>query len=154
MQAEDFKSEGDRILSSFHEWVKGGADGASGWALEKENHEGYRVNVDEGEGKQGWLLLRASLHDPLLVLNVESDVTGGRFASEYVQDAINAGHLNEISSYAPTSCPGAEAHMPSTLAVLNPGVIHYSVCKTGRSLSRSRMVRNMLSGLRLLHRCQ
>ena len=76
-QAEDFKGEGDRILNSFHEWVEAGADGASGWALEKDYYEGYRVNVDEGEGKQGWLLLRASLHDPLLVLNVESDRTGG-----------------------------------------------------------------------------
>ena len=33
--------------------------------------------VAAGEGKCGWVLLRASLHDPLLVLNVESDVEGG-----------------------------------------------------------------------------
>lgn len=31
----------------------------------------------QGEGKKGWALLRASLHDPLLVLNVESDMRGG-----------------------------------------------------------------------------
>lgn len=49
----------------------------SRWALEAENHEGWRVSVDEGEGRRGWALLRASLHDPLLVLNVESDVRGG-----------------------------------------------------------------------------
>lgn len=30
-----------------------------------------------GGDKKGWVLLRASLHDPLLVLNVESDVEGG-----------------------------------------------------------------------------
>ena len=83
IQAEDFKNEGDRILNSFHEWVEEGADGASGWALEKDNYEGYRINVDEGEGKQGWLLLRASLHDPLLVLNVESDRTGGELAQAF-----------------------------------------------------------------------
>ena len=35
--------------------------------------------MDEGDGKKGWLLLRSSLHDPLLVLNVESDLPGGRF---------------------------------------------------------------------------
>jgi hypothetical protein len=35
------------------------------------------VSVDEGGGKQGWLLLRQSLHDPLLVLNCESEVAGG-----------------------------------------------------------------------------
>lgn len=26
-----------------------------------------RINVDEGGGKRGWVLLRQSLHDPLLV---------------------------------------------------------------------------------------
>jgi len=36
------------------------------------------VTVDEGEGRMGWLLLRASLHDPLLVLNVESELEGGK----------------------------------------------------------------------------
>jgi hypothetical protein len=37
------------------------------------------VNVEEGgEGKRGWLLLRQSLHDPLLVLNMESDTKGGK----------------------------------------------------------------------------
>ena len=35
------------------------------------------MTVDEGEGRMGWLLLRASLHDPLLVLNVESELEGG-----------------------------------------------------------------------------
>ena len=36
------------------------------------------MTVDEGEGRMGWLLLRASLHDPLLVLNVESELEGGK----------------------------------------------------------------------------
>lgn len=35
------------------------------------------MRVDEGGGKRGWLLLRQSLHDPLLVLNVETEVAGG-----------------------------------------------------------------------------
>lgn len=38
-----------------------------------------QVTVDEGEGRMGWLLLRASLHDPLLVLNVESELEGGKY---------------------------------------------------------------------------
>ena len=65
------------MLEAFHAWVEAGANGAPGWALEAENWEGWRVNVDEGAGRRGWVLLRASLHDPLLVLNVESDVPGG-----------------------------------------------------------------------------
>ena len=34
--------------------------------------------VDEGEGRRGWVLLRQSLHDPLLVVNMESELQGGR----------------------------------------------------------------------------
>ena len=45
------------------------------------------MSVDEGEGKQGWLLLRASLHDPLLVLNVESDKPEGELAGVSVRPA-------------------------------------------------------------------
>lgn len=37
-----------------------------------------QVTVDEGEGRFGWLLLRASLHDPLLVLNVETELDDGK----------------------------------------------------------------------------
>lgn len=77
MQGDNFKEDGQKILADFHSWVQGGASGAEGWNLEKENHEGWRVSIEEGEGKRGWALLRASLHDPLLVLNVESDVRGG-----------------------------------------------------------------------------
>ena len=41
------------------------------------NYEGYRVNRDEGDGKRGWFLLRQSLHDPVMVLNFESEIPGG-----------------------------------------------------------------------------
>ena len=47
MQGESFQEEGKAILGKFHDWVSGGAGGASGWELEKENHEGWRVAVDE-----------------------------------------------------------------------------------------------------------
>ena len=40
------------------------------------NHEGVRVNFDENNG-DGWQLLRMSVHEPLLVLNCESKVSGG-----------------------------------------------------------------------------
>ncbi|KAL6745965.1 Phosphoglucomutase/phosphomannomutase [Haematococcus lacustris] len=82
----DFKAVGAEVLSKFHAWVQSGAPGSSGesssgWTLDEVNHEGWRVNVPEGGGKTGWLLLRQSLHDPLLVLNVESEVEGGVRAS-------------------------------------------------------------------------
>ncbi|KAK9839193.1 hypothetical protein WJX81_000583 [Elliptochloris bilobata] len=76
----DFQAQGAGVLQAFHDWVVAGAAGAHGWALEAENWEGWRVSVDEGGGRKGWVLLRASLHDPLLVLNVESDIPGGACA--------------------------------------------------------------------------
>lgn len=45
------------------------------------------MTVDEGAGRFGWLLLRASLHDPLLVLNVETELDDGMYcyiATNYV----------------------------------------------------------------------
>lgn len=41
-----------------------GCGGADHWQLEPENYEGWRVRVAEAEGKEGWILLRPSLHDP------------------------------------------------------------------------------------------
>ncbi len=38
--------------------------------------EGIRVNCDESNG-DGWFLLRISLHEPLLALNIESNKIGG-----------------------------------------------------------------------------
>lgn len=77
----DFKPIGSKVLDLFHAFLTGQGDGKAAvpdeWSLEAVNYEGWRVNVDEGEGKRGWVLLRQSLHDPLLVLNVESEVEGG-----------------------------------------------------------------------------
>ena len=41
-----------------------------------DNHEGLRVNVAPQAG-DGWFLLRQSLHDPVLVLNLESEHPDG-----------------------------------------------------------------------------
>lgn len=77
LKPSTFKEDGQKAVAEFKSWVESGAGGAQNWKLEPENHEGWRVAVDEGEGKAGWLLLRSSLHDPLLVLNVESDTQNG-----------------------------------------------------------------------------
>ncbi|CAN0479623.1 unnamed protein product, partial [Discosporangium mesarthrocarpum] len=46
-----------------------------------ENYEGLRVNVDEGEGRAGWIMNRMSLHDPVVIFNVESVSVIGRHSS-------------------------------------------------------------------------
>lgn len=44
----------------------------SEWETEETNFEGLRVKVDEGAGKGGWLMNRMSLHEPIVIFNVES----------------------------------------------------------------------------------
>eukprot|EP00172_Hildenbrandia_rubra_P004250 Plantae.Rhodophyta-Hildenbrandia_rubra.ctg8203.p1 GENE.Plantae.Rhodophyta-Hildenbrandia_rubra.ctg8203~~Plantae.Rhodophyta-Hildenbrandia_rubra.ctg8203.p1 ORF type:complete len:631 (+),score=118.04 Plantae.Rhodophyta-Hildenbrandia_rubra.ctg8203:1851-3743(+) len=68
-----YKEYGDKVLQSF----KSFASNVDGWTVEDENYEGYRVKVDEENGKEGWILLRQSLHDPILPLNIESEISGG-----------------------------------------------------------------------------
>ncbi len=47
-----------------------------GMSLVLPNYEGIRVACDEENG-DGWFLLRKSLHEPLMPLNIESNTTGG-----------------------------------------------------------------------------
>ncbi len=65
---DDFKEYGQKVIDDLTEYAKT----KEGWALESQNFEGVRVNV-----LSGWFLLRLSLHDPLLPLNIESDEIGG-----------------------------------------------------------------------------
>lgn len=72
--AEDFGSYGDNILSDLKTLV---ADGQiKGATLVEPNYEGIRIAFDTAEVK-GWMLLRKSLHDPIMPLNIESNVEGG-----------------------------------------------------------------------------
>ena len=51
---------------------------APGWRIAPDNREGVRILFDSEEGlESGWFLLRLSVHDPVLPLNLESDVPGG-----------------------------------------------------------------------------
>ncbi len=47
-----------------------------GWQIAPDNHEGVRVSFD-APGMVGWMLLRLSLHDPIMPLNIESNDIGG-----------------------------------------------------------------------------
>ena len=57
--------------------LKSAVTSMEGYTPVDVNYEGYRVNRDEGDGKRGWFLLRQSLHDPVMVLNFESEIPGG-----------------------------------------------------------------------------
>jgi phosphomannomutase len=46
------------------------------WELVEPNYEGIRVRCN-GSAEEGWFLLRMSLHDPVMPLNIESQIQGG-----------------------------------------------------------------------------
>jgi phosphomannomutase len=72
IQAPDFKAYGTAVLDQLQTFVASQPD----WAVVPNTHEGVRVAC-AAPGEAGWFLLRLSLHDPVLPLNVESNVAGG-----------------------------------------------------------------------------
>lgn len=72
IKADDFKAHGLAVIDQLQTFVKQQAD----WAIVPKNYEGIRVTCSD-PAEQGWFLLRLSLHDPVLPLNIESSVPGG-----------------------------------------------------------------------------
>lgn len=62
---DDFKEYGKNALNTFEERAK-----TKGYHIVPNSYEGVRISFDSNE-VQGWLLLRMSLHDPQMPLNVE-----------------------------------------------------------------------------------
>ena len=81
VNAEDFSTYADSVLEALRAQIASGE--VCGMSLELPNYEGIRVNVwthpcrAKHAAADGWFLLRKSLHDPLMPLNVESNVPGG-----------------------------------------------------------------------------
>ena len=67
----DFRKCGNELI----EVLSASVSSCDGWTL-KDSYEGFRVTVDENNGN-GWFLLRISVHDPVMPLNVESNEFGG-----------------------------------------------------------------------------
>ncbi|MDP4291285.1 MAG: phosphomannomutase/phosphoglucomutase, partial [Bacteroidota bacterium] len=67
-----FKDYGNKVIAELTEYVKT----VEGWQIVPNNYEGIRVSCDANSGN-GWFLLRLSLHDPVIPLNIESNQVGG-----------------------------------------------------------------------------
>ena len=78
----EFKKVGSDVIERFKKAIENGYFEPN-FVCAKENFEGIRA---ESEGK-GWFLLRSSLHDPVMVLNIESDEKGGvnKYAKQIVK---------------------------------------------------------------------
>lgn len=71
---DDFSAYGDSILADLKKLAESGT--LSGAELVQPNYEGVRINFNN-DSCRGWALLRKSLHDPIMPLNIESDISGG-----------------------------------------------------------------------------
>lgn len=69
IKAKNFKEYGKEVLSQFEQRAK-----KAGYDL-PASYEGVRISfhgkTDEAKGATGWMLLRLSLHDPVMPLNIE-----------------------------------------------------------------------------------
>ena len=72
--AQDFRKAGESVIQAvMNETAK-----RDDCRIAQDNPEGVRISFDlQGGQDNGWLLLRLSVHDPVMPLNVESDITGG-----------------------------------------------------------------------------
>ena len=70
IEGEDFKPYGMNVLKVFEERAK-----KKGYSIAPNSYEGVRISF-QGEDVQGWILLRMSLHDPQMPLNIEGKREG------------------------------------------------------------------------------
>ena len=68
----DFRAYGESVIEKLNEY----ALTKQGWTLADDSREGVRVSLDNEHGN-GWFLLRLSVHDPIMPLNIESNDAGG-----------------------------------------------------------------------------
>jgi phosphomannomutase len=69
---ENYGNYGKQVLAELEKKVLQ----MDGWEVVSPNYEGLRVRCTSSNEK-GWFLLRLSLHDPVMPLNIESDIEGG-----------------------------------------------------------------------------
>lgn len=69
---EEFKEYGMKVLDGFREFAAADAR----FHIVEPNYEGVRVSFDDEE-VQGWMLIRMSLHDSILPMNIETEKEGG-----------------------------------------------------------------------------
>jgi phosphomannomutase len=90
---DDFKTYGDTIISDLTEFSR------KSYELEPSTYEGVRVNIGFA---QGWFLLRQSVHDANMALNIESALpTGAKTIAKIV--------YAYLANFRGLDCPGLKA---------------------------------------------
>lgn len=97
LEVEDYRVLGEQVIADLQ------ATSIAGFIFNPENEEGVRFDVTDPYG-DGWFLLRMSLHEPLLVLQIENDQAGYmpsilKRLSEFLDGypAVNQTKLKELA---------------------------------------------------------
>lgn len=69
--SSDFKNIGEKVISDLEKYAT-----EKGYKIADDSFEGTRISFPENDG-DGFLLLRLSVHDPIMPLNIESKKAGG-----------------------------------------------------------------------------
>jgi phosphomannomutase len=72
INAEDFQTIGNQVIEQMQAFALSQSD----WKIVPNNYEGVRVSC-ASDREDGWFLLRLSLHDPVIPVNIESNIQGG-----------------------------------------------------------------------------
>jgi phosphomannomutase len=72
IDADDFQSVGNQVIAQMQIFAASQPD----WKIVPNNYEGVRVSCTS-DNEDGWFLLRLSLHDPVIPVNIESNMAGG-----------------------------------------------------------------------------
>lgn len=72
IKLEDFKAYGENVIDSLNAFTEEHPE----FSIVPNSFEGIRLSC-KAEDALGWFLVRMSLHDPVLPINIESDVDGG-----------------------------------------------------------------------------
>lgn len=98
VHAEGFSGYADGVLQNLNALISAGECAAQdpcngrcrcGMQIVEPNYEGIRVSCNSENG-DGWFLLRKSLHEPLMPLNIQSNRIGGsRMIAKKVADLLD-----------------------------------------------------------------
>ncbi len=93
INSQDFKAYGNSVIENLEQFALN-----EGWRIADDNREGIRIYFD-GAQENGWFLLRLSVHDPIMPLNIESDTEGGvKAIALKLRKFLNTCELLDISS--------------------------------------------------------
>lgn len=96
IQQEDFKTYGNQVIEKLQVFAQTQPD----WKLVPNNYEGVRIAC-QSPAENGWFLLRLSLHDPVMPLNIESNTSGGvdKIAKRLFSDFFSSCESLDLSAF-------------------------------------------------------